>query len=210
VRPENQECFSGKDCSSGFLYKLPNGLTVNLKGWWQETRGGAAVIISPQGDEYTSMHYAYEALQLEQQGSHGHGRSCALKAMSRTLAEFDKEGTRASWPARTTTHAPQEINAEAADVASKPTQWMSILDGQLQGVAEISSLTSLQCVSERMESEAGLYISSEILALLDDRSFCRLDELCRERLRSLCTEFHSQCLNALAHGTEWCPSKFVH
>jgi hypothetical protein len=105
---------------------------------------------------------------------------------------------------------PQEINAEAADVAHKPTQWMSILDGQLQGVAEISCLTELQCVSERMESEAGLDISSEILALLDDRSFCRLDELCRERLRSLCTEFHSQCLSALAQGTEWCPSKFVH
>ena len=156
------------------------------------------------------MHYAYDALQLEQQGSHGHGRSCALKAMSRTLAEFDKEATRASCPARSTITAPQEIHGAAADAASKLTQWMSLLDGQLEGVAEISSLTALQRVSERMESEAGLFISGEILAVLDDRSLCRLDDLGRERLRSLCTEFHRLCVKSLAQGTEWCPSKFVH
>jgi hypothetical protein len=198
--PKTKSAFSGKDCSSGVLYKLPNGLTVNLKGCRLETRGGAAVIISPQGDEYISMQDAYEALQLEQQGSHGHGRSCALKAMSITLADLVKEGNRATCPVRTTIHVPQEINAEAADVAPKPTH----------GNAEISCLTALQSVSQRMESEAGLSISSEILAFLDDGSFFRLDELGRERLRSLCTEFHNQCLKSFAQGTEWCYSKFVY
>ena len=33
--PKTKSAFSGKDCSSGVLYKLPSGLTVNLKGWWQ-------------------------------------------------------------------------------------------------------------------------------------------------------------------------------
>ena len=70
---------------------LPNGTSVTLKGWRKETRGGAEVIISPQEDEYSSMQYAYEALQLEQQGSHGVARGPALIAMSRILAEF-KEG----------------------------------------------------------------------------------------------------------------------
>jgi hypothetical protein len=236
--PNTKDSFSGEDSSSFLLYKLPNGPTVNLKGWRQAMRGGAVVIIGPQGDEYTSMHYAYEALQLEQQGSHGNGRSCALKAMSRILAEFmerhspeptstvvDKEVTRASGPARSTTAAPQEINAAAADDASKLTQWMSILDGQLEGVAEISSLTALQRVSERMESQAGRLVSSELLAVLDDRSYGGLDELVRERLRSLCKDFHRQCVKfsredeisaihwrvqSLAQGTEAGPSEFVH
>jgi hypothetical protein len=81
---------TGEDTSSPLLYKLPNGTSVSLKGWRQEMRGGAEVIIGPQGDEYTSMQYAYEALQLEQQGTTGSGRA-TLKAMSKILAEF-KEG----------------------------------------------------------------------------------------------------------------------
>jgi hypothetical protein len=84
--PNTNVSISGEDTLSSFLYKLPNGSTVNLKGWRQEMRGGAAVIISPQGDEYSSMHYAYEALYYA--WSHGHGRSCALKVMNRSLTKF--------------------------------------------------------------------------------------------------------------------------
>ena len=84
--PNTKVSIFGEDSSSSLLYKLPNGSTVNLKGWWQGMRGGAAVIIGPQGDEYSSMHYAYEALHYA--WSHGHGRSCALKVMNRSLTKF--------------------------------------------------------------------------------------------------------------------------
>ena len=61
-----------------------------MKDWRQAIPAGADVIIAPKVDEYTFIHYAYEALELDQQGSTVSGRA-TLKAMSKTLAEF-KQG----------------------------------------------------------------------------------------------------------------------
>ena len=57
-----------EDTPSSLLYKLPNGTTANLKGCRQMMHDGADMIIGPQGDEYTSMQYAYEALQWSSKG----------------------------------------------------------------------------------------------------------------------------------------------
>jgi hypothetical protein len=77
---------------------------------------------------------------------------------------FEKEITRASGLARSTTAAPQMIDAAAADDSSELTQWMTILDEQQEYDSEISSFLALQRLSERMESQAGRVVSNEFLS----------------------------------------------
>jgi hypothetical protein len=61
--------------SSSFrFYKLPSGQFGTLKCCRQEFRGRALVVVGSHGDEHSSWQYAYEALQLEQQGSTGIAR----------------------------------------------------------------------------------------------------------------------------------------
>ena len=75
------------------------------------------MFIGPQGDEYTSIQYAYEALQLEQNGSGNRvARGPALIAMSRILAEF-KEGHS---PEPTLTSLPSD---EVANGVAKAAEW---------------------------------------------------------------------------------------
>ena len=50
-----------------------------------------------------------------------------------------------------------------------------------------------QGLLERMESQAGRVIATELSAILSEGGCQRLDEVGRERLRILCQDFHTQC-----------------
>ena len=70
---------------------------------------------------------------------------------------------------------------------------MSLIDEQSDDTSEMTSLPALQGLLERMESQAGRVVASELAAVLDERSDVPIDEVGRERLRSLCKDFHDTC-----------------
>ena len=75
---------------AALLYKLPNGDSLTLEGWRKETRHGEAVYIGPDGEEFLSLDYAAQALELEKKGSQGaHGST--FHALTKMMNEF-KEG----------------------------------------------------------------------------------------------------------------------
>ena len=75
-------------------FKLPStGETVTLPGWSTVARQGETgdyyVYISPEGEAFDSLEYAYDA--IKQASVNTHEKTQAIRAMSRLLADF-KEG----------------------------------------------------------------------------------------------------------------------
>ena len=66
-------------------------------------------------------------------------------------AGVSEDSTRAQGPASSTTGAQLEQEAMAQDEAML-TEWLSIVDDQLDDVAEVTSIPALQGLLERMES----------------------------------------------------------
>ena len=73
------------------------------------------------------------------------------------------------------------------------TKWLSIVEEELDEVAEITSLPALQGLLERMESQAGRVVANELATIIDGAANARIDEVGRCKLRKLCEEFHSFC-----------------
>ena len=75
-------------------FKLPStGQTVTLEGWSTEVQQGEdgdhTVYISPDGERYNNLHYAYEA--TKEANCSNAEKTIAIHAMRRLLAEM-KEG----------------------------------------------------------------------------------------------------------------------
>ena len=98
--------------------------------------------------------------------------------------------THASGPSSATTSAQQEAEAVEEQDAHELVQWMSLLDEQLDDVAELTSLPALQGLLERMESQAGRVVANELMAVVEQGGYGAMDDMGRNRLRSLCEEFH--------------------
>ena len=98
----------------------------------------------------------------------------------------------AQGPATSTTTAQQE-----RETTQEPTpKWLSVLDENLDEAMEFSKLPALQGLLERMEAQAGRVVANELKALVVEGGAAALDELGRERLEKLCTEFHTSCARA--------------
>ena len=115
--------------------------------------------------------------------------ACA-KFVPTTCAHEDT--TRAQGPASSTTGAQMEQEALSRDGVTL-TEWLSIVDDQLDEVSEITSIPALQGLLERMESQAGRVVANELSTVIDGESNTRMDEVGRYRLKRLCEEFHMWC-----------------
>ena len=88
------------------------------------------------------------------------------------------------------------VEAMARDVAML-TDWLSIVDDQLDDFAEVTSRLALQGPLERMESLAGRVMANELSIIIEGASNARLDDVGRCRLKRLCEEFHFFCIDRL-------------
>ena len=68
-----------------------------------------------------------------------------------------------------------------------------MLEDDHDAVAEMTSLPALQGMLERMESMAGRIVTNELMAVAESDGYGALDDIGRERLRKICTEFHHTC-----------------
>ena len=107
-----------------------------------------------------------------------------------------EDSTRAQGPASSTTGAQLEQEAMAQDEAML-TEWLSIVDDQLDDFAEVTSILALQGPLERMESLAGRVMANELSIIIEGASNARLDDVGRCRLKRLCEEFLSFCIDRL-------------
>ena len=89
------------------------------------------------------------------------------------------------------------LEAMARDVAML-TDWLSIVDDQLDDVAEVTSIPALQGLLERMESQAGRVVANELSSIIEGASNARLDAVGRCRLNRLCQAFQSFCFDQLS------------
>ena len=74
-------------------FKLPSsGETITLEGWRTETRqgdtGDYSVYISPEGEEYDNIEYAYDAVAKASDNTLG--KAQAVRALRRLLADFQE------------------------------------------------------------------------------------------------------------------------
>ena len=67
------------------------------------------------------------------------------------------------------------------------------MEDQLDDVSEVTSLPTLHGMLERMESQAGRVAANEIIGVLEEGKSLQVDEIGRQRLRTLCQAFHAQC-----------------
>ena len=96
--------------------------------------------------------------------------------------------TRAQGPSTSTTAAQQEL-----DTAEDREQWISLLEDDMEDIAEMTSLPALQGMLERMEALAGRVVANELLAKTEDGGYGARDEIGRERIRKVCVDFHQHC-----------------
>ena len=78
------------------------------------------------------------------------------------------------------------------------TDWLSIVDDQLDDFAEVTSILALQGILERMECQAGRVVANELSIIIEGASYTRIDDVGRCRLKRLCEEFHSFCFDQLS------------
>ena len=116
--------------------------------------------------------------------------ACATFVPERSLQD---DSTVAYGPGTSTARHSMEQEALELDDAQELNKWMSLIDEQSDDTSEMTSLPALQGLLERMESQAGRVVASELAAVLDERSDVPIDEVGRERLRSLCKDFHDTC-----------------
>ena len=95
-------------------------------------------------------------------------------------------------PATSTTGAQSEQDAASED-AQELTKWLSIVEDQMDDVSEVTSLPALHGMLERMESQAGRVVANELIGVLEEGRSLQVDEIGRQRLRTLCQDFHAQC-----------------
>ena len=101
--------------------------------------------------------------------------------------------TQASGPSSATTAARQEAEAAEGQDAEELMRWMSLLDEQQTEMSELTSLPALQGLYERMESQAGRVLANELYSVAEEGGYGALDDIGRNKLRSLCQEFHHPC-----------------
>ena len=53
---------------STLQFQLPGGGRVSLPGWIQMTRGNTTIFVGPEGDEFSSLEHAREAMRLQNEG----------------------------------------------------------------------------------------------------------------------------------------------
>ena len=75
---------------------------------------------------------------------------------------------------------------------------LTIVDVQLDDVAEVSSIPALQGLLERVENQAGRVVANELSTIIEGASNARLDDVGRCRLKRLCEVFQSFCFDRLS------------
>ena len=108
------------------------------------------------------------------------------------LQSSEADVTKAIGPSNSTTAAQQEIEACDKD-AEELDKWLSLLEDNHDEIAEITSLSALQGMLERMESMAGRIVANELMAVAEKDGYRALDEIGREKLRKICQGFHQTC-----------------